>query len=426
MKRKVKRRAERIAGLFLVILYLSIIYTAPVPALAEERSYETEVINNISVGDISIALCEYETDDDGAETEYRNPKRVLPGEIVSKTVRVTNLANPAWIRVKLTYLPADGMKDFPPSCIALADDYWIERGGYYYRTRPLESGEEADFIRGIRIPSFWGNEAAGKDFEIAITAEAVQEANFIPDFTAEDPWFGTLIETCVHTSRDIPVMTRYRGFSVSFEGGAEGLVRLGDDFFANFGTLMPGDEGSGVLTLKNAYASPIALYFRTEGLDEGPLANEAHLVIRDGDSVIYDGKLSGSRDEVKIADLDTDGEKELTYSIFIPPECGNSYAVTKAADKWIFRASLNEAEKSKKPASSGGGSHSGGGGSGSGGVVHGGPVQPVQNVNTAYNLAQTGEGNGVFMALAVMALSGLTLAAILLYCRHRMAKGGVR
>ncbi len=401
------------------------------PATAGEQSYETEVINNISIGDISISLSVngWGTHKDGMGSQDR--RYVLPGETVENTVRITNLANPAWIRLRLTYDPEDGMKDFPASCIIPADEHWIERGEFYYYTLPLGSGEEVEFMREMLIPPFWGREAEGKDFELMITAEAVQEANFIPDFTLDDPWFGTLIETCVHTSHE-PMMLSFEDFSVSFEGGAEGLVRIGDDLFGNFGVLMPGDTGSGTVVLKNEYSRPIGLYFRTEGQDDGPLANEARLMIRCDEELIYDGRLSGSREEVQIAWLERGDEKVLTYSIFIPPECGNSYAVSKAADKWIFRAALNvDEEKPYKHSSGGGGSHS----KGSGTVrtdaeITGPPGPAAESVPYTGNLAMTGEGRGMLIALIIMTVSGMILAAAFRRChksrRSGPGRGGVR
>jgi len=160
-------------------------------------SYETEVINNVGIGDISIGLEEFELDESGIE----------------------------------------GLSDY---MVTLDSNQWVKVGDYYYYIVPVDKDVSIDFVKEVRIPTEWDESYADKSFSIVVTADAVQADNFTPDFKSDDPWFGTVIETCVHTSYT-SVQAEDEAFSVVFEGGAEGLVRTGDDFFANWGELMPGD-----------------------------------------------------------------------------------------------------------------------------------------------------------------------------------------
>lgn len=327
-----------------------------VPSYAA-TSYETDVTNHVSIGDINIRLSEYGLDDDGNETTYQNNRLVLPGERVDKIVRTTNLANTAWIRMKLEYTSDDGIKDLSDDMVVLASDEWVRAGDCWYWPEPVEKDESVDFIRQVMIPPEWDETYAGKEFAIVVTAEAVQTANFTPDFEALDPWFGTVIETCTHTVYKEPEAEAGKAFSVVFENGAEGLVRTGDDFFSNWSTLMPGDVVSDTVQLKNSYHRPVTLYFRSETVSDNALAKALRMKIMAGDKTIYDGTLNGAVSEkVELARLQSGQETTLTYTLTVPAELNNAYALADTQTKWIFSAELR--------ISSGGGD---GGGSSSGG-----------------------------------------------------------
>ena len=61
------------------------------------------VKNQIAVGDVNIILKEYEQTS-GVESPYTNPKTVFPGDVVSKIPRITNEAQPCWIRAQISYM----------------------------------------------------------------------------------------------------------------------------------------------------------------------------------------------------------------------------------------------------------------------------------------------------------------------------------
>lgn len=329
-----------------------------VPSYAA-ASYETDVTNHVSIGDINIRLSEYGLDDDGNEIPYRNNRMVLPGERVDKIVRATNLANTAWIRMKLEYTSDDGIRDLSDAMVVLASDEWIRAGDCWYWPEPMEKDESVDFIRQVMIPPEWDETYAGKEFAIVVTAEAVQTANFTPDFEAPDPWFGTVIETCTHTVYKEPEAEAGKAFSVVFENGAEGLVRTGDDFFSNWDELMPGDVVSDTVQLKNSYHRPVTMYFRSETLSDNALAKALRLKIAAGDKTVYDGTLDGAvAERVELARLASGQEAELVYTLTVPAELDNRYAMASAKTKWIFSANV------KSSSGGGGGGGTSGGHSG--------------------------------------------------------------
>ena len=327
------------------------------PCMAYAGEYTTEVTNNVTLGDVSISLSEYELDEDGKEVPYQNDKQVLPGQTVDKIVRITNNANASWIRVKAEYTSEEGLDSLSDEELTLADGDWEKIGDYYYYKKPVAKDESVDFLKRVKIPASWDSTYAEKGFSIILTADAVQEANFTPDWSAGDPWFGTVIETCVHTSYD-PKLAGNQTFSVMFENGADGLVKTEEDFFSNWTSLMPGDTVSGQVALKNNYRRTVTMYFKTETIADDALLKALHLEIKNGNTVLYSGAMDGAiTEKVKIASLAMNEEAVLTYTVSVPKELNNSYALSKTQTKWIFSAYM-----SSSSGGGGGGSHKTAGG----------------------------------------------------------------
>lgn len=318
-------------------------------------AYETEVINNIGIGDISIGLEEYELDAQGNEIPYVDNKVIIPGQKVDAIVRITNNANDAWIRAKLDFASEDGLEGLNDNLLNIASDTWKKIGDYYYYTVPVESKNYVDLIDSIRMPYHWTEADTKKGFKLIVTADAVQEANFDPNFESEDPWFGTIIETCVHTAYDKTELIP-QDFSVEFKGGAEGLVKIGDDFFSNWGELMPGDTVSDKVLIKNNYSKSIYMYFSTETIADDDLLKAVTLTINNGDKVIYEGTMDGAiKDKIQLALLRRGEEITLDYTVHVPAELTNKFALNETKTKWIFECKVK---------SSGGGSEKNPGGPG--------------------------------------------------------------
>lgn len=357
--------------------------TNPVFAHAGVKTYETNVVNHVSIGDVNVSLSEYELDADGEEIPYKDGKLVLPGQKVDKIVRATNRANPAWIRMRLEYTSDDGIQDLSDDMVVLASDEWIRAGDCWYWPEPLDTDESVDFIRQVMIPPEWNETYSKKQFSIVVSVEAVQEANFTPDFETLDPWFGTVIETCTHSVYKKPEDTANQAFSIVFENGAEGLVRTGDDFFSNWSELMPGDTVSDTVQLKNSYHRPVTLYFRSETLSDNALAKALRLKITAGDKTIYEGTLDGAvLEKVELARLQSGQEATLTYALTVPAELNNAYALTDAQTKWIFSAEL------RTGSSGGGGGESSSGGHSSSDNSHGPGTQKETKPDSTGNPIQ--------------------------------------
>lgn len=417
-----------------IMLGIILSLAAPQIVHAGTAGYQTEVINSVTIGDISISLEEFEPGTGGSLVPYENGKIVLPGQKIDKIVRITNQANRAWVRARLEYTSDDGIKGMSDSAVSISGEKWVKANGYYYYTEPLGEKETVEFINAVRIPTEWDGSYAEKSFSVVVSADAVQESNFTPDFKSGDPWFGTVVEACTHTAYD-PSYAGAGQFSVSFEGGAEGLVKVGDDFFSNFGELMPGDTVSDKVEIKNGYSRPVTVGFKTETVADDALLRALRLEIKKQDEMLYAGTMDGAvKDRVVIADLKSGESTELTYTLHVPAELDNSYAMSGTRTKWVFTAEV-------KGHGAGGGS---GGGSGSpsrgpsarpgGGQVIMPIIKPFPEIvhqvrekteEILQAIPKLGDGNGAVCLMAISIISGAG-AVLLARSRTRRKKDGER
>ena len=328
--------AKRMAALLSAI----VVGMSTVPAYAQS---EVSVINHIGIGNVNIELTKSSLDKDGRKTAFDDEQVVVPGQTVDEIVEVNNLANDAWIRMKVTFDGSE-IQGLDDSLLSISDN-WIKRGEYYYYTKPVDRGDSAEFMENVKIPTTWDESLSDQKMELHFTADAVQIKNFTPDFDSEDPWFGTVIERSITDEYIIPG-EKHDLFSVAYEGGAAGLVKVGDDFFSNWGDLMPGDVVSDEVTVANRYAKPVSIYFRTETIADDKFLKELNLQIKCEDKVLYDGSMAGEiTNKVLLGTLKKGETKHLTYTLTVPAWLDNPYAMSKTETKWIFTAVLPE-EKS--------------------------------------------------------------------------------
>ena len=335
----------------------------------------TETINKIAVGDVNIGIQEYEEDEEG-EKKYEGPEGgiVLPSQVISKIPRITNYAEPCYVRVKPVFAGEEPeekdtgektedkeqtaeKKDTEDTKEEVQDyrlgeedlggieDVWLKAGEYYYYPKVLECQESVDFFHTITVPSAWTSVAAGQALSVEIQAEAVQAANVTPDFTAEDPWGETLeIEQCVHEADNIISEVSQKSFlTVSYEGAARNLILAPDNFFRNFPVLMPGDEREDTFILANTTNSSAEFFLRTEvpeelSEEEKKMLSQVELEIRRGNMVLYEGDLKSEalREDKSLGTYRPGEQGEICFSLHVPSELGNAWAMQKSEVKWIF------------------------------------------------------------------------------------------
>ena len=308
------------------------------PVLAEETGNDTvTVTNNANMGNVSIAIHSNWVNEDGTRSETPFFANVLPGQIVPQELSITNQAEDCWIRARLSFSSND-KHVLTEDDVHIASENWIRKtDGYWYYTKPVKRGSSVVFVDHVTIPSDWDEISSSKMFLLNCRADAVQEIHFSPEFNSNDPWFGTLVEQSVY-NYTLDKTKHSDNFMVEYEGGAEGLIKLGDDWFNNWGTLMPGDSFSGSAKIANDYTSPVRLFFRMENVFPSDLGDEITLRIYRGTEKIYDGPLARNIKEMHIADMEPGTQWAFRYEIEVPSRLKNKYALTDAQVKWIFRA----------------------------------------------------------------------------------------
>lgn len=142
--------------------------------------YNKSVIatNTVTTGSVDMII--HETGADGAPYPT-DPVVILPGDVVSKVVKVENSGNqPMYLRVKLT----PGVNDPALSaqdCIRMDINHtdWTARDGYYYYNKTLNPGEitPALFTEVTFVGEKVTNAYLGKLFSLDVAAFAVQSVH---------------------------------------------------------------------------------------------------------------------------------------------------------------------------------------------------------------------------------------------------------
>ncbi len=135
---------------------------------------------------VDIEIREY-MQKDGALVPFKDQFDLLPGQNVSKIVRIYNLGDECFIRLKYSF---DKLGELLDDTIYGISDKWVyfpDDGKWYY-TKTLKTGEYAEFFKGFVIPSDFKNDMSEADFAITIEAEAAADYKFTETVTVtNDP-----------------------------------------------------------------------------------------------------------------------------------------------------------------------------------------------------------------------------------------------
>lgn len=146
------------------------------------------VHNVITTGGVNIELEETMLNDKGQEIPFVNQTGVMPGQEISKIVRVTNKDAEAWIRIQVEETideKADSENVIRINYnLGTAPTQWTEKDGWYYYNKPLANGETTEpLFKGVTLAGReMDNKYQNKDIVVSVSAQAVQAANnAIPD-----------------------------------------------------------------------------------------------------------------------------------------------------------------------------------------------------------------------------------------------------
>ena len=171
---------KKILALALVVICLSIV------AYGTTAYFSYEVNERVATaGNVRIDLEELAILNEGeAPVEFTSPNDIVPGTTVSKIVQVKNTGyGTAWVRLALTkeIILADGVEGtVDPSLVSykINEEYWMEKDGWFYYLKPLESGETTEPIfTEVSFSANMGNMYQKSQSKIHVFAHAVQTAN---------------------------------------------------------------------------------------------------------------------------------------------------------------------------------------------------------------------------------------------------------
>ena len=201
-----------------------------------------------------------------------------------------------------------------------------------------------DIFTGVTVPSQWDESYQDKKLGITIVADAVQAANFAPDFRA----MSTLGK-----SEDLKMYPRYRwscvlqkksqvDLKVEFEGNAHKLIAAPEDFFSGFSTAMPGDVFHDSVEIRNTTEHAAKIFFRTspecKSVKDQEFLKKLKLVITMNDKKLYSGDLLAAslNKAVSLGEFSSGEKGNLRFEVTVPAELDNLYALRAADVKWIF------------------------------------------------------------------------------------------
>ncbi len=132
--------------------------------------------------------------------------------------------------------------------------------------------------------------------------------------------------------------------SVSYEGGAEKFVFLpGSDLFESFKNVLPGDELTQTITVRNDKDMQVRIYLRAEPVNQASEEFLSHLTltVTCKDKEIFDDAASETAQLTKATLLGTfrkNGSTDLTVTLSVPADMGNEYMSAIGFVPWTFIA----------------------------------------------------------------------------------------
>ena len=303
---------------------------------------ETSVTNHFRTGVVHIELSEYELKD-GREVPYESGKEVMPGKKLSEIPRITNRGNDCYVRAKLWFSGTNALSDedlygYPAGWTKAADGYW------YYRD-VLAKGDSVDVCEGLKIPTDFPQEEAGKNFRLMVSAEAIQSKNLTPDFNSGTPWGSVKIQKLSKDGNYEISNVKKEGtkmLQVVYQKDAKKLITNQKDFFVNIPELLPGDSFSDIAALSNHSDKEMKLYFRSEVAEESKLLGKTKIkiisTIGGKQQTVYEGTLADSqmKQDLVLGTIAKESSGYLRFEISLPKDVDNAYILETSAIRWIF------------------------------------------------------------------------------------------
>lgn len=262
---------------------------------------------------------------------------VMPGEKISyiPRVKVTGVRSYVRMRFDAVMNEAGGVEITPDDIYGL-NKSWIKRGAYFYCTKVMSSGESSDVFRGIKVPQIdSGVPCSG--FRISITADAVQQDHFAPDFSRSAPWGSISIQRSFvdgNVKKRVAASAKKDELDLRNDDIIECST---DDLFEGFAGMAAGDSRSDRLILRNVSDDTREVYFQTSN-HHAELLKQVELRLQCAETFAYNGDLESEKftEPVKIATLDPGEKTVFNYTIELPNSSDNRFQDMADSVVWMF------------------------------------------------------------------------------------------
>lgn len=299
--------------------------------------HQLSFVERFETGKVDIDVQELSVMKEGEEAETMNI--VEANKDVSYIPRIINRNADCYIRASIDVV-MDGECEQPLNVehIYGMNGDWISKDGYFYYTKVLKEGEQTDLFKGIHIPEDWEyGDADG--FNISVKAEAVQSANFEPDFSKDLPWGAVELSTVAKASgRKYTEASPVSVISdVEYTSGG-GFQCSTSELFDGFAGMMPGNICEKTVNLKNASKGELKVYLDVNAKDS-ELNQKLQLRIMAGDREIYNGTAAGTGElkKLKVLDIPKRETGSLKLELGLPANTDNAYVQMQDDIVWTLQ-----------------------------------------------------------------------------------------
>ncbi len=290
---------------------------------------QTSVTNQIETGVVEISLDQY-VEKNGKRVLAAGRTGLMPGQTVSRIPVVRSEGADCYVRLRADFSDPE----FDASLTGWGKNWIPGDDGYYYYSEVLESGESADAFTGFFVSPDLDDRFQGTDIALNVSCDAVQSANFTPDFRAKDPWGDVRV---LQNEKDVTFYQTesVEGLQVVYEGDSRQLFADPGDFFAEFAALMPGDSRKGTAKLVNQSDQTITLYFRQEA-HESDFLKQMELWVGCNGKAVYSGDMASDTGSVALIELKAGETASLDFAVYMPAALDNQYTLQEDTIRWIF------------------------------------------------------------------------------------------
>lgn len=295
---------------------------------------------SLSTGVVDIKIQTYKLNEENEEI-YSNDKKVNPGETISFIPKIENFGENCYVRVKIKYIDAN--IDFK-NYITNFSNSLEKHGEYYYYNKVLNPKEKIQLFDTIKIPDNISNED-NSEIPLEIIAEAVQEKNFIPDYSKENPWGDIIPEKRIDNTVNINTNKENSKITIKYESSIDSNINVPNDFLENISKVMPGDSFKEYVEINNDKKN--AKYYMQIVVDEKYLIEKELLskiklqIINKNGQVIFDGNI-GNTGRVLLGNYNINENDRFEFNISVPSDIGNEYTTLNPVLDIVFSAEYDD------------------------------------------------------------------------------------